>query len=151
MGWEDWGKQSIQPLSADDLGTQALQTPDMLGSIGVKTGLDGFLADRGWGGTDSLFSGGSIFGSTAANGVKTQGWGGTALGVANGISNAWMGMQQYGLAKDQLAQSKKQFELNYGAQQKTTNAALSDRQAARVASNPGAYQSVADYMKTNGI
>jgi hypothetical protein len=99
---------------------------------------------KGWG-KDSGFLG------STENGVTTQGWGGAALGLAQGLGNAWMGMKQYGLAKDQLAQSKKQFELNYGAQQKTTNAALEDRQKARVASNPGAYQSVGDYMKKNGI
>lgn len=95
----------------------------------------------------------NFLGSTGANGMKSQGWGGMALGAAQGIGNAWMGMKQYGLAKDQLAQSKKQFELNFGAQQKTTNAALEDRQTARVAAagGPGAYQSVGDYMKKNGV
>lgn len=92
-----------------------------------------------------------FLGSTAANGVKTQGWGGTALGVAQGLGSAFLGMKQYGLAKDQLAQGKEQFAKNYAAQQKTTNAAFEDRQRARVAANPGAYQSVGDYMKQNGI
>lgn len=109
-----------------------------------------------WGGGgffDSLKNWGknSGFLGSTENGVTTQGWGGTALGITQGLGNAWMGMKQYGLAKDQLAQSKKQFEMNYAAQQKTTNLALEDRQRARVASNPGAYQSVGDYMKKNGI
>lgn len=106
----------------------------------------------GWGsGINNWMQDSGFLGSTGADGIKTQGWGGTALGVVQGIGNAFMGMKQYGLAKDQLAQSKKQFELNFGAQQKTTNAALEDRQAARVASNPGAYTSVGEYMKKNGI
>jgi len=94
---------------------------------------------------------GGMLGTQNADGTTTQGWGGMALGAAQSIGNIFMGMKQYGMAKDQLAQSKKQFDLNFGAQKKTTNAALEDRQAARVASNPGAYQSVGEYMKKNGI
>ena len=60
-------------------------------------------------------------------------------------------MKNYGLMKDQLAFSKDSFAKNYEAQRTTTNASLQDRQAARVASNPGAYQSVSDYMAKNGI
>lgn len=80
-----------------------------------------------------------------------QGWGMPALGAAQGIFNAYMGLKQYGLYKDQLAESKRQFGLNYDAQRQTTNAALEDRQIARVASNPTAYQSVGDYMAQNSI
>lgn len=127
---------------------KSLQSPDL-------AGLD-FTAASGSGDQGifgNLFGGGALGGflGKTENGVTTQGWGGMALGAAQGIGNAWMGMKQYGLAKDQLAQSKKQFDLNFGAQRKTTNAALEDRQAARVASNPGAYQSVSEYMKKNGI
>ena len=81
----------------------------------------------------------------------TPGWGGTAMGVAGGLFNAWMGMKQYGLAKDTLETNKQQFAQNFAAQQKMTNSRMEDRQAARVASNPGAYQSVGDYMKKNGV
>jgi len=85
-------------------------------------------------------------------GVMTgQGWGGMALGAAQGIFNAYMGLKQYGLAKDQFAESKRQFGLNYDAQRNTTNAQLADRQHARLASNPGAYQPVAEYMSQYGI
>lgn len=80
-----------------------------------------------------------------------QGWGTTAMGAASGLYNAWMGMKQYGLAKDTLDTNKQQFAQNFAAQQKMTNSRLEDRQAARVASNPGAYQSVGDYMKKNGV
>ena len=89
--------------------------------------------------------------SQDANGVKTQGVLQPGLGVANGIFNAWMGMKQYGLAKQQLAEGKQQFALNYDAQRTTTNSQLEDRQKARVASNPGAYESVGSYMTNNGI
>ena len=79
------------------------------------------------------------------------GWGGMALGTAQGLFNGYMAMKQYGLAKQQLAEGKRQFGLNYEAQRSTINSQLEDRQRARVASNPGAYQSVGDYMSTYGI
>lgn len=80
-----------------------------------------------------------------------QGWGGMALGVGQGLANAYMGMKQYGLAKDTFNQNKLQFEKNLANQTKLTNSQLEDRQAARVASNPGGYQSVSDYMKKYGV
>lgn len=97
------------------------------------------------------FNGINWFDKTDANGAKTHGMALPALGVAQGAFNAWMAMKQYGLAKDQLAQGRQQFNLNYDAQRSTTNTELQDRQSARVASNPGAYQSVGDYMGANGI
>lgn len=55
-----------------------------------------------------------------------------ALGAAQGIFNAWMGMKQYGLAKDQLREGKKQFALNYDAQAGTTRAAMSGQREANL-------------------
>ena len=92
-----------------------------------------------------------LLGSRDANGMQTPGWGGMALGAFQGLANTYLGMQQYGLAKDTLKANKEQFAKNYEAQKLTTNAALEDRQRARVASNAGAYQSVGDYMAQNGI
>lgn len=87
-----------------------------------------------------------------AAGVTTQGWGGPALGIASGLGNAYMGMQQLNLAKETLANNKQQFAMNYGAQRSMTNARLEDRQRARVnGSAPGTYQSVGDYMKKHGV
>lgn len=94
---------------------------------------DGFLQQRN--------KDGSTFG----------GWGTSALGIAQGLGSAWMGMKQYGLAKDTLQNNKDQFNKNYAAQKQTTNSALEDRQRARVASNSGAYESVGNYMTKNGI
>jgi hypothetical protein len=74
-----------------------------------------------------------------------------AIGGAKALSSAFLGMQQYGLAKQQLAEGRRQFDLNYGAQKQTVNTQLEDRQRARVASNPGAYQSVGTYMTQNGV
>lgn len=82
---------------------------------------------------------------------ETPGWGGMAMGAASGLASAFMGMKQYGLARDTLNQHKQEYAANYDAQKRTTNAAMEDRQRARVASNAGAYQSVGDYMDRNGI
>lgn len=79
------------------------------------------------------------------------GWGGMALGAAQGLFNGYLGLQQLGMAKDAMKENKRQFNLNYDAQRRTTNAALEDRQRARLASNPGAYESVGAYMNKNGI
>ena len=80
-----------------------------------------------------------------------NGWGGLALNAAGGLTSAFLGMKQYGLAKQTLAENKRQFQLNYDAQKQTTNTRLADRQRALVARNPSAYQSVGDYMAVNGI
>ena len=80
-----------------------------------------------------------------------NGWGNLALGAASGLASTFLGMKQYGLAKQTLAENKRQFQLNYDAQKQTTNTRLEDRQRARVASNAGAYQSVGAYMGANGI
>lgn len=85
------------------------------------------------------------------NGVQSNGWAGTAIGAAQGLFGAYNSMKSYGLAKDQLSESKRQFNANYENQRSLTNTAMQDRQAARVASNPSAYQSVGSYMKENGV
>lgn len=92
-----------------------------------------------------------MLGYRGADGTQFNGWGGMALGAASGLMNGYVGLQQLGLYKDQLAQSKKQFDINFGAQQKLTNSRLEDRQRARVASNSSTYQSVGDYMNQNRI
>lgn len=80
-----------------------------------------------------------------------NGWGNLALNAASGLTSTFLGMKQYGLAKQTLAENKRQFQLNYDAQKQTTNTRLEDRQRALVARNPNAYQSVGDYMAVNGI
>lgn len=83
---------------------------------------------------------------------ENPGWGGMALGAAGGLASAYLGFKQYGLAKQSLDESRKQFSLNFGAQQKLTNARLEDRQQARVSSGaPGAYESVGSYMDRNRV
>lgn len=88
---------------------------------------------------------------TRADGSTYGGVLGAGLGAIQGFGNLYLGMKQYGLAKDQLAFSKDAFAKNFAAQAKMTNASLADRQAARVASNAGAYESVGNYMSKYGV
>lgn len=92
-----------------------------------------------------------MIGYTDAQGNKVNGWGGLALGAAQTAVSGYMGWKQLQLAKSQLKESKRQFNLNFGAQQKLTNSRLEDRQRARVAYDPGGYESVSSYMQKNGI
>ena len=119
---------------------------DQLVQQGVNSAVDPTKIASPWNWNDFLF--GSTNNQT---GIKTNSALGTGLGILQGLGSAYMGMKQYGLAKDQLQFSKDAFNKNYAAQAKMTNASLMDRQRARVASNPGAYQSVGDYMAQNGI
>jgi hypothetical protein len=99
-----------------------------------------------------LFSANSMFGGiNTKTGVGTQGWVPIALGLGQALFGAMQGRQAVGLAKDQFKEARRQFDLNFDAQRKTTNTALEDRQRARVASNPTAYQSVEDYMNKNRV
>jgi len=92
-----------------------------------------------------------------AIGYQTNG-GNYVPGYAGIAANLGLTAWQAKTAKDQTAAfqdsvdlEKKRFEANYTAQKKNYNSSIRDRQAARIASNPNAYQSVDAYMKENGI
>lgn len=121
--------------------------PDLINQMDGPTG--GGAATGGM--LDWLKSSGFSGSTDTKTGIKTDGWGGMALGVAQGLGSAYMGLKQYGMAKDQLAFQKSAFNKNYAAQRQATNTGLEDRQRARVASNAGAYDSVGNYMNKNGI
>lgn len=132
-GYASMGNYGV-PVGGMPIDTAALQTmPAVAGQPSLFSGLfDNFL-------------------SSTKNGVTTQGWGGMALGALQGLGNAYMSMKNYGLGRDSLDQAKREFDMNWGAQTKMVNSQLEDRQRARVASNPGAYQSVGDYMKQYAV
>jgi hypothetical protein len=92
-----------------------------------------------------------ILGSTDADGNKTQGWGGLALGAATGIGNLWMGGKQLKMADKSLKESKRQFNVNNANQTQTVNTQLEDRQRARVSADPNAYESVGSYMDKHRV
>lgn len=71
--------------------------------------------------------------------------------VINGAANAYNAYNSTKIAKDQLAFTKNSWNKQFQANKNLTNASLADRQNSRVASNPGAYQSVDAYMNKYGI
>lgn len=130
-----------------DLGTNALTDYSNMSNYGLdRGGLQaplGLLPDATDGGG---FDKGFWLGDKDRTGAIGQG-----LGVFSGLAQTYMGMKQYGLAKKDFRQRREEFGLNYDANRQLTNARLRDRQSARVASNPQAYQSVGDYMAQNEI
>ena len=148
MNWRDLMTWGSTPVSG---GVAANPELMQMNNYALNTGNAAPVAGAPQGSTwyGDLF--GSMFDTTDANGIKTQGWGGLALQGLQGLGNSYMGMKQFGLAEDALKEQKRQFNVNFEAQRKMTNSQLADRQRARVASNPGAYQSEAEYMKQWGV
>ena len=129
------------------------QDPALGGGGGMDPSIAGFntpgaIPGMGGAGADWLSMDG-IFGYKGTDGVAHNGWGGTALAGAQAIGDMYSSMKQFGLAEDQFEEGKRQYNQNYQAQVKNYNADIEDRQRARVASNSGGYQSVADYMDKN--
>ena len=85
------------------------------------------------------------------DGVTKQGWAAPVMGGIKGIADSYMAMEMFGLYKDSLENSKKQFAQNFNAQAKSVNTRLADRQAARYGNDPTRYESVQDYMAKNGV
>lgn len=83
----------------------------------------------------------SQYGSTITGGLQ----------AAGGLWGAYNGMQQNKLVKQQMANSLNQWNKNYANQVAAYNTRLEDRQRARVAANPDAYESVDSYMQKNRL
>ena len=76
----------------------------------------------------------------------------TGVDVVGGIGNLYLGMKQYGLAKDQFAENKRQYNQNFEVQKNLTNSALADRQRGRLAAQPNAnHPSLSEYMSKYGV
>ena len=123
-----WDQGSMSP-SLDSMSTGFTNSANTFNNLGI---------------TGSGDSGG--FGDMSALQMGQLG-----LGGANSLLTGYLGFQNLGLAKKQYQSQLDQFNKQWAANKKLTNASLADRQAARVASNPNAYQSVDDYMKKYGI
>lgn len=107
------GPTGILPLGTNPIGS----------TLGVSAYTPKLSEDVGG---PSLFSKEGILGWKDADGAQHNGWGGLALGAGQGLMNAYLGMQMYGIAKDTLAANKDQFAKNYQAQVATTNARQQD-------------------------
>lgn len=92
-----------------------------------------------------------VTGGKDAKGNAFNGWGGLAFGAAQGIAN-WMGARDtYALQNKSVDASIANAKENMRINKFRLNDDMEARQIARVASNPGAYQSVGDYMKVNRV
>jgi len=101
----------------------------------------------GWEGAKNF-----MFGSTnEQTGVRTRSGLLPILNTFTGLASAYLGMKQYGLAKDSFKQNKKEFGMNYDAQRQTTNAQMEGQAKARYSANPNFYESPTDYMDKNSI
>lgn len=96
-------------------------------------------------------NGANTFNTLGTSGLSGLQLGSLGLQAGSGLLNGYLGLQSLGLAKQQASDARNQWNQQWEANRTTTNAALNDRQAARVASNPKAYESVDSYMKKYGI
>ena len=167
----DWGMGSApratpialpsvpQQLNMSGMGS-AFVGPDVSGMPGGVTGAytsslipgsNGTAMNQSIGGDGGGILGGFLNKKNPITGEETQGWGGPAIGIANGLSSAYFGMKNYGLQKDALNESRRQWDANYAVQKSLTNSQLEDRQRARVAVSTSGHENVADYMKKYGV
>lgn len=135
-----------QPPSAVADAGEAVVPGNLFSRLFGDSGGGGFFSG------DGVFSKNSMFGGTdTATGIVTKGWAPVALGLGQAFLGARQGREALSLARDQFDESRRQFDLNFNTQRQTLNTAMEDRQRARVASNPGAYESVDDYMNKNRV
>lgn len=78
----------------------------------------------------NLFSAEGMFG-------KGQGWLSGGMGVAQGLAGTFLGMKNFGLAKDQLEQSKKYAQTNLSNTARATNSRLFDTMSNRYGDDRG--------------
>lgn len=165
-GMPDWGSSMSKtqaPWGEGPKGFQSLMPADDYTSLGSGWGQQAPTPwSEGFGTPNAQFSGPGINSplSGATGGVNgwlqdkgvtgPNGWGNLALGAAQGLMGGYLGMQQLGLAKDQLATQKEQWGKNFGAQQKTTNERLATRQARRNKENSSSMPA-GEYMAKYGI
>tara|TARA_R110000823_G_scaffold58088_10_gene140094 strand:- start:5651 stop:6223 length:573 start_codon:yes stop_codon:yes gene_type:complete len=98
------------------------------------------------GGTGTASAGGNWYDGAFGK----DGWGGLALNAATGLAGTYLGLKQYGLAKDMFAENKSQYAQNFDAQRGLTNSRLEDRQTRRNIERPDS-MAAADYMSKYGV
>jgi hypothetical protein len=87
-------------------------------------------ADQGWLSSMSSWmrDNGLLSSYDPKTGLRTEGSAMPILGGIQALGGLYLGLQQYNLAKETLANNKAQFERNFAAQRNTTNANLDARQ-----------------------
>ena len=89
-------------------------------------------------------------GGTNAAGASTMGIIPAATTIGSTLLNGFMGMKQYGLAKDQFKFAKQAYRENIDMQKKTLNTRMEDRARARAAADPTEV-SAEEYMQKNKL
>lgn len=118
----------------------------------LNSGTDAATAGGfGWGNLLPDISKWSLTPQKGVNGDVTGGQWGTLAQTGLGLFNTLQGYNANKRADEQFQSQKSAYNKNYNAQRQSTNTALEDRQAARVASNAGAYESVGSYMDRNKV
>ena len=143
MSYGSGAPQSLVANIGANAGGPVVGTPAP--AQGLSNLFSSLFADKG------MFSQSGMFGGLDDKGIASGGWVGPAAGIASTIFGAIQGNKQLSMAEDRFKESKRQFNANYAAQRQSTNTQLEDRQRARVASNPGAYESVSSYLDKNRI
>jgi hypothetical protein len=148
----NYGSQNVPSGNADYLNSMDLAS-DGYPNSGIPN-VGGLSYGQSMGGGATAAAGSpwykSLFDSKDDKGITTQGMLGTGISAAGSIFNAYMGMKQYGLAKEQFAFNKDMTTRNFNAQANLTNSHLADRQSARRAAG----ENVADpasYMREYGV
>lgn len=108
-------------------------------------------------GTDGTYGANVLGGPSTASQGGLMNWAASnsdllkaGVGLLTGGIGAWNGFQQNKLMKQNLKQQADQYNQQLALAKQSYNSSLNDRQAARVASNPTAYESVDSYMKKYG-
>jgi len=139
------GSANLLQPPGTDLGAVPYSMDTSLGSVGTAAASVAGAIDP-----NQFTSLQKWLGGTNAAGAQTMGYIPTALGIGNIGLNAFMGMKQYGLAKDQFNFQKDAFNKNYSLQKKTLNNTMANRARANAAANPNA-MSEAEYMSNYGL
>ena len=67
------------------------------------------------------------WGGTTGDGAQVQGIVPSAIGAGSALAQTWLGFQNYGLAKDQLAFQQNAFNQNFAMQQDAYNTAKTNQ------------------------
>jgi len=118
---------------------------------GVQYDTNSILANANANNNDPSFWAKAFTGYQNEAGNQVTPWAPATLSALSGLGQSWLGMQQLGLAQEQFDFKKEAFNKNWDNQTTLTNASQRDRQSARVAAAPGAYQSVGEYMQQNKV
>lgn len=105
----------------------------------------------GLGGTGSEVTPGIFSFDRMFGGKDSTGWVGPAAAGVGALASGYLGMKQYGMAKKQLAEARRQFDTNLNMQRSDINRRLEDRQRTRLESSPGHHMGVDEYMKKYGV